>query len=111
MHASTERPLKVLTPQLADRLRVFNSASRTLQAMGIRLHRIDPIANLLVVGPEDGQRLQRERLTQGYQRHPSAGSTRYTVMFQGVSVEWREPISYRDTLNTAAPAGIDLTFH
>jgi hypothetical protein len=111
MHASTDkRPLKVLIPQLADRLRVFNSASRTLQAMGIRMHRIDPVANLLVISPEDGQRLQRERLTEGYQRHPSAGSTRYTVMFHGVSVEWREPISYRDLISTT-PNSIDLTFH
>ena len=111
MRASTERPLKVLTPQLADHLRVFNSASRALQAMGIRLHRIDPVANLLEVSPEDGQRLQRERLTEGFQRHPTAGSTRFTVMFQGVTLEWRVPISYRDNLNSAAPAGIDLTFY
>lgn len=111
MRASTEQPLKVLTPQLADRLRVFNSACRTLQAMGIRLHRIDPVANRLVVAPEDGQRLVRDRLTEGYQRHPSAGSTLYTGLFQGVSVEWRESISYRDYLPDAKPTGIDLTFH
>ncbi|MDO9625167.1 MAG: hypothetical protein Q7J46_14390 [Pseudomonas sp.] len=104
----TERPLKVLTPQYAERLRVFNSAARNLQAMGIRLQRIVPQDNLLVISPADGQSLQSKRLTEGYQRHGSAGSTRYTVLFQGVTLEWREPISYT---RPAEFAGIDLTFH
>ncbi|WP_300656242.1 hypothetical protein [Pseudomonas sp.] len=106
MHGSIERPLKVLTPQNAERLRVFNSAARTLQGMGIRLQRIEPQDNLLVVSPADGQRLQQQRLTEGYQRHATAGSTRYTVLFQGVTLEWREPISHTRPADYAAP-----TFH
>lgn len=94
MHGSIERPLKVLTPQYAERLRVFNQAARTLQGMGIRLQRIAPQDNLLVVSPQDGQHLLHKRLTEGYQRHATAGSTRYTVTFQGVTLEWREPISH-----------------
>ena len=31
MQGSIERPLKVLTPPFAERLRVFNAAARTLQ--------------------------------------------------------------------------------
>ncbi len=108
MHASTERPLKVLTPQYAERLRVFNSAARALQAMGIRLLRIDSVENRLQISPADGQRLQSQRLTEGYQRLGSAGSTRYTVLFQGVTLEWREPISHT---RPADYSGIDLTFH
>ena len=106
MYGTTERPLKVLTPQFAERLRVFNSAARILQGMGIRLLRIEPHDNLLVFSPEDGQRLQSKRLTDGYQRHGSAGSTRYTVLFQGVTLEWREPISHTRPADYAAP-----TFH
>ena len=108
MHGSTERPLKVLTPQYAERLRVFNSAARDLQAMGIRLQRIAPQDNLLVISPEDGGRLQLAHQTVGYQRHRTAGSTRYTVTFQGVTLEWREPISHT---RPADYSGLDLTFH
>ncbi|WP_439861597.1 hypothetical protein [Pseudomonas sp. MBLB4136] len=105
MHGTTERPLKVLTPQNAERLRVFNSAARTLQGMGIRLLQIVPQDNRLVIAPEDGQHLLSKRLTEGYQRHASAGSTRYTVLFQGVTLEWREPISHT---RPAEYAGITL---
>ncbi|TWC35083.1 hypothetical protein FBY03_111131 [Pseudomonas sp. SJZ079] len=108
MQGSIERPLKVLTPQFGERLRVFNQAARTLQSMGIRLLRIAPAENLLEVSPQDGQRLQHKRLTEGYQRHATAGSTRYTVTFEGVTLEWREPISHN---RPADYAGIDLTFH
>lgn len=94
MYASTSRnPLKVLTPTLADRLRVFNAAARCLQANGIRVLAFHPAHNLLVIGPEDGSRLLSRADREGYMRHVSAGSTRYNVQFQGVTLEWREPIS------------------
>lgn len=94
MLASTNRtPLKVLTPTLADRLRVFNAAARNLQAHGIRVQASHPANNLLVITPESGQRLINLGHTDGYQRHGTAGSTRYNVQFQGVTLEWREPIS------------------
>ena len=52
MLASTERtPLKVLTPSLAERLRVFNAAARELQRMGVRLHCVDPVSNRLTIAP------------------------------------------------------------
>lgn len=94
MLASTSRtPLKVLTPTLADRLRVFNAAARSLQADGIRVLAFHPADNLLVIGHEDGQRLFGRASRNGYTRHATAGSTRYSVLFQGVTLEWREPIS------------------
>ena len=94
MLASTNRTqLKVLTPTLADRLRVFNAAARTLQAHDIRVQGFHPASNLLVISPESGQRLLNLGHTDGYQRHGSAGSTRFNVQFQGVTLEWREPIS------------------
>jgi hypothetical protein len=94
MLASTNpAPLKVLTPTLADRLRVFNAAARNLQANGIRVLAFHPTHNLLVIGPEDGNRLLGRADREGYMRHMSAGSTRYNVQFQGVTLEWREPIS------------------
>ena len=86
-------PLKVLTPTLADRLRVFNQAARALQQQSIRLLSFDPIGNRLTVSPEDGDRLVSSRQVIGYQRHASAGSTRYFVQFQGVTLEWRAPIN------------------
>ncbi|MFI8744512.1 hypothetical protein ACIGKL_05075 [Pseudomonas sp. NPDC077186] len=99
--ATTEpRPMKVLTPALATSLRDFNAAARHLQAKGVRLLQIAPTENRLVISPEDGERLQRERLTEGYQRHASAGSDRITVLFEGVTLEWRKTISYRDFQKT-----------
>lgn len=89
-------PLKLLTPELAVSLRTFNEATRTLQRLGVRLHRIDPTANRLTISPEDGHHLQRRGLLVGFQRHPSAGSTRYVAQFNGVELTWSEPISYRD---------------
>lgn len=106
MHGSIERPLKVLTPSLSERLRVFNAAARTLQIMGVRLQRLDPLENRLTIKPEDGRRLLTERLTEGYQRHATAGSTRYVVQFQGVTLEWREPISHTRPEEYSGP-----TFH
>lgn len=85
--------LKVLTPSLAEHLRVFNHAARTLQAMRVRLLSLDPIQNRLTILPEAGRALIDARAVSGYQRHASAGSTRYTVLFQGVTLEWSEPIS------------------
>lgn len=96
MAATENRPLKVLNASLATSLRDFNAAARHLQAKGVRLLQILPTENRLVISPEDGERLVRERLTEGYQRHASAGSDRITVLFEGVTLEWRRPISYRD---------------
>lgn len=100
MAATENRPLKVLNASLATSLRDFNAAARHLQAKGVRLLQILPTENRLVISPEDGERLQRERLTEGYQRHGSAGSDRITVMFEGVTLEWRRSISYRDLQTT-----------
>lgn len=96
MAATEPRPMKVLTTALATSLRDFNTAARHLQAMGVRLLQIKPTENCLEISHEDGERLQSKRLTEGYQRHSSAGSDRITVMFEGVTLEWRRPISYRD---------------
>lgn len=100
MAATENRPLKVLNASLATSLRDFNAAARHLQAKGVRLLQILPTENRLVISPEDGERLQSERLTEGFQRQGSAGSTRYTVLFEGVTLEWRRPISYRDLQTT-----------
>lgn len=100
MAATENRPLKVLNASLATSLRDFNAAARHLQAKGVRLLQIKPTENCLQISPEDGERLVRERLTEGYQRHASAGSDRITVLFEGVTLEWRRPISYRDLQKT-----------
>jgi hypothetical protein len=93
MLASINSTLKVLTPTLAERLRVFNQAARALQKQGIRLLRFDPAQNSLTVSPEVGAKLVASRQVTGYQRYASAGSTRYIAQFQGVTLEWRESIS------------------
>lgn len=104
MHAATDHlPLKVLTPSLAERLRVFNQAARSLQNMQIRLLCVDPVENRLTIAPEAGRLLLAERLVEGYQRHGTAGSNRYVVQFQGVTLEWREPISYARPDSWALP--------
>lgn len=100
MPALTERPLKVLTTDHRAKVANFNQTCRDLQRMGIRLHRIDLVENCLAIAPEDGRRLLSARLVIGLQRTPSAGSTLFVAQFQGVALEWREPISYRDTQQT-----------
>lgn len=97
MAITEPRPMKVLTTALATSLRDFNAAARHLQTMGVRLLQIMPTENRLVISPEAGEYLLAKRLTDGgYQSHRSAGSTRYTVLFEGVTLEWRKPISYID---------------
>lgn len=94
MHASTERPLKVLNPENRQRLSSFNTVARMLQGMDMRLLKIDVVANTLTLQPLDGKRLLRLNMVLGFQRQPSAGSTYYTGLVDGVTVEWREPISH-----------------
>ncbi|MCY1362011.1 hypothetical protein D9M69_487090 [compost metagenome] len=96
MVTTEQSPLKVLTPALAVRLRDFNDAARTLQRMGIRISGFFPAENRLEITADGGRQLTAARLTTGYQRHASAGSSRFTVLFQGVTLEWRESITYRD---------------
>lgn len=104
MFTSTNRtPLKVLTPSLTERLRVFNEAARALQFMNVRLLCVDPVQNRLTIEPEAGHRLVAEHAVSGYQRQASAGSTRYCAQFQGVTLEWREPISAARPYDWASP--------
>ena len=104
MLASTSRTsLKVLTPTLSERLRVFNAAARGLQAHGIRVVAFHPADNLLVIIPEDGQRALALTARSGYTRRATAGSTLYTVSFWGVTLEWREPISANRPEDWARP--------
>lgn len=110
MHASTERPLKVLTKDHRTQVANFNQACRELQRQGIRLHRIDMLGNRVEIDHESGRRLVSQRQVLGLTRRATAGSTAFTAQFQGVTLEWREPISYRD-LDCQAPARTDLTFH
>lgn len=92
MHESTDHKLKVLTPQLSEHLRLSNSAARELQRLGIRILRHEE--SRLVISPEDGRTLLSGRRLIGYQRFGTAGSNRYMAQFEGVTLEWREPISY-----------------
>lgn len=104
MLASTDcAPLKVLTPSLAERLRIFNAAARTLQLMGVRLLHLAPLENKLTIEPEAGRKLLSAGRVGGYQRFGTAGSNRYVAQFQGVSLEWREPISYARPDSWALP--------
>ena len=94
MLASKSRiQLKVLNQSLADRLSVFNTAARALQAQGIRIQGFYPAENILVISPESGQGLVKQGHSTGYTRHKTAGSTHFSVLFQGVTLKWRESIS------------------
>ncbi len=92
----TVSPLKVLTPELAVRLRTFNDAARLLQCMGVRLHRLEPTEGRVTIAAEDARQLLADGYLMGFQREASAGSTRYFTRFQGITLAWSEPISYRD---------------
>ncbi|WGW63583.1 hypothetical protein P7I89_03525 [Pseudomonas aeruginosa] len=91
----TALPLKVLTPDLALSLRTFNDAARLLQRMGVRLHRLEPTEGRVTIAADDARRLLEKGLLLGFQREAS-GSTRYITRFQGITLAWSEPISYRD---------------
>ncbi|WP_165664399.1 hypothetical protein [Metapseudomonas otitidis] len=94
MAATEPRPLVVLTSALRANLAQFNGAARELQRLGVRIGAFHPVENRLEVGPADGRWLLEQGLiVGGFQRHPSAGSTRYSVLFRGVTLEWREPIT------------------
>ena len=95
MLATEHKPLKVLNQSLSQRLRDVNSAVRALHGMGLRLLRIDPMANRLELAPEDARRLLDAVRCEGFRRNASAGSTRYECQYQGVTLTWSEPISYR----------------
>lgn len=96
MHAPTEseRPLKVLNAARRQQFTNYNQTCRDLQAMGVRLNWFDMANNRLVIADEDGRVLVLKRLVIGLTQKPSAGSTFYTAQFQGVTLEWREPISH-----------------
>lgn len=94
MQTAAERTLKVLTPALAGRLQTFNEAARALRRMEVRLHHFDPTGHRLVIDPDDARRLLKHQVLQGFTRSASAGSTKYTALFMGVTLEWREAISY-----------------
>ena len=85
--------LKVLTPTLAQRLQVFNQAARALQFMGIRLLSMSPEQNRLTIAPQSAKRLLDTQQLSHCQHSNSAGSTRHTAQFQGVTLHWRTPIS------------------
>lgn len=86
--------LKVLTPQFAESLRIFNTAARELQRMHIRLHSLHPLENRLVIDSEDGRQLMALHLVNDCHQSGTAGTNHFTVTFQGVVLEWRESISY-----------------
>lgn len=92
----TALPLKVLTPDLARSLRTFNDAARLLQRMGVRLHRLEPTEGRVTIAADDAHQLLEKGYLMGFQRDASAGSTRYITRFQGITLAWSEPISYRD---------------
>jgi len=62
--------------------------------MEVRLHHFDPTGHRLVIDPDDARRLLKHQVLQGFTRSASAGSTKYTALFMGVTLEWREAISY-----------------
>ncbi|MCD2746870.1 hypothetical protein K4W85_10180 [Pseudomonas aeruginosa] len=92
----TALPLKVLTPDLALSLRTFNDAARLLQRMGVRLHRLEPTEGRVTIAADDARQLLEKGYLMGFQRDASAGSARYITRFQGITLAWSEPISYRD---------------
>lgn len=94
MSATEQRPLKVLTSDHRALVSNFNQACRDLQRMGVRLHCIDLMGNRLSIEHEAGRRLVSQRQVLGLTRRATAGSTFYTAQFQGVTLEWREPISH-----------------
>lgn len=94
MPTTEQRPLKVLTESYRAHAANFNQTCRDLQRMGVRLHCIDLIGNRLAIDPKAGRRLAQESLVVSPTHRTTAGSTVYSAKFQGVTLEWREPISY-----------------
>lgn len=94
MPASIDRPLKVLTRKHCSNVANFNQACRDLQAQQIRLRCMDLMNNRVEIDPENGRRLVTQRLVLGLTHRETAGSTFYTAQFQGVTLQWREPISH-----------------
>ena len=102
MLATNRHAPKVLTPAFGQRLRTFNDAARALQGRGVRLRCLDLAANRLEIDAEDARRLLERVRVEGFHRRASAGSTHYECQFQGVTLTWHEPISYRRPSEWAA---------
>lgn len=92
MHSSTdERPLRVLTPDLRAQLNTFNKTARLLQSLGVRMHRFDLLQNRIRVSADDARSLL-ERYALGMTRTQlEPDGARFTVPFQGITLEWFEP--------------------
>lgn len=93
LDSSSYARLKVLTPALADRLRIFNQAARALQLRHVRLLAMDPINNRLSIDPDAAQQLIDAHLLQRHRQHRTAGSSKHSAEFQGVTLLWQIPIS------------------
>lgn len=93
---ATTDSLKVLTPELAKSLGTFNETARELQRLGVKIAGFFPNENRLLITAEGGQKLLAEHLVSGFHRAASAGSTHFTVQFQGVTLDWHESITYRN---------------
>lgn len=93
---ATTDSLKVLTPELAKTLCTFNETARELQRMGVKIAGFFPGENRLRITAEGGQKLLADRRASGYHRAPTAGSTHFSVLFQGVTLDWHETITYRN---------------
>jgi hypothetical protein len=93
LDSSAYARLKVLTPALADRLRVFNQAARALQFRHVRLLAMDPINNRLSIDPDAAQQLIDAHLLHRHRELKTAGSSQHFAEFRGVTLFWKIPIS------------------
>ncbi|WP_282339421.1 hypothetical protein [Pseudomonas sp. PS02288] len=94
MQLSTDRtPLKVLNVALANQLAAINGAARLLRRLKVQVLETDVIGNRIVIDPNDAWIVSAFIPMEGFSRGCSAGSTRYRIVYQGVTFEWREPIS------------------
>ncbi|WP_139207500.1 hypothetical protein [Phytopseudomonas flavescens] len=89
------RPLRVLTEVFANQLCAFNAASRALRRAGVVILSQDSEHNCIVISHEMANRIADCLTLQGFAQSPSAGSTLYRAVSDGVTVQWREPISSR----------------
>jgi len=88
----------VLTPELAEALRLVNSMSRRLRAAGIRVEAMSPLDTSLFIDAVDAALFADQFRTQwrGMSWCTSGKYTRHSVYLGGVQISWLTSVKEQD---------------
>lgn len=88
----------VLTPELAEGLRLVNDMARRLRAAGIRVEAMSPLDTSLFIAAVDAAQFAELFRTQwrGVSWSTAGKYTRHSVYLGGVRIAWLTPVKEQD---------------